>query len=403
MLASQEVRTSSSMVIDWQWEPDAERSARFVQLARQAAANSPQVPQSWATLSNLLSISSRDQDALCALVDGMERCPDDPHLQFLAAQRLRSLAEYEKALEHCDRALRLSPGHAGARVLRFALLVKTGQLEAAERHVEDAVELDPCEPYIFEYFGQRLAEPAMPEQFLRHCEAALARNPSCGSAVYFKALVLAKLGSPDAARELLSVDRDVHSFSPEIPAGWSAKASFLDALAEEILRHPSLHEDPRGKSTSRGLQTGSLQPSDGPAIAALIERIRSASDEHASRLQEAAEPLAAGRPSKCSLNAWAVVLGSEGRQRVHRHPDGWLSGVFYVHAPRSEKDAAFSGDLVLGGVEETLGLDPPWGTRRIEPVPGRLVLFPSFMPHATTPSGIEGQRISVAFDVIPAD
>jgi len=38
---------------------------------------------------------------------------------------------------------------------------------------------------------------------------------------------------------------------------------------------------------------------------------------------------------------------------------------------------------------------------RIEPVPGRLVLFPSYAPHGTEAAGIEGERISIGFDVIP--
>ncbi|MEJ0041812.1 MAG: putative 2OG-Fe(II) oxygenase [Rhizomicrobium sp.] len=41
------------------------------------------------------------------------------------------------------------------------------------------------------------------------------------------------------------------------------------------------------------------------------------------------------------------------------------------------------------------------GTRAIEPVPGRLVLFPSYVSHATELTGIDGARISVAFDVVP--
>ncbi len=34
--------------------------------------------------------------------------------------------------------------------------------------------------------------------------------------------------------------------------------------------------------------------------------------------------------------------------------------------------------------------------------PAQIVLFPSFMTHATRPTGISDQRISIAFDVRPA-
>jgi hypothetical protein len=38
----------------------------------------------------------------------------------------------------------------------------------------------------------------------------------------------------------------------------------------------------------------------------------------------------------------------------------------------------------------------------VEPVPGTLLLFPSFVPHETVPPGEGAERISVAFDVAAA-
>jgi len=103
------------------------------------------------------------------------------------------------------------------------------------------------------------------------------------------------------------------------------------------------------------------------------------------------------------LDAWAVVCGKEGRQKAHLHPPGWLSGVYYVTASRPAGANLYRGPLILGALDpHAHGVEPPWGTREIEPVPGRLVLFPSYLPHATQPSGVEGARISVAFDVVPA-
>jgi len=37
----------------------------------------------------------------------------------------------------------------------------------------------------------------------------------------------------------------------------------------------------------------------------------------------------------------------------------------------------------------------------VAPVPGRLVLFPSFVTHGTEACGAEGERISIAFDITP--
>jgi hypothetical protein len=78
-----------------------------------------------------------------------------------------------------------------------------------------------------------------------------------------------------------------------------------------------------------------------------------------------------------------------------------LSGVTYVAAPQIAD--TYQGALVIGLLDS--GLDPvktlPWPTREIEPVPGRLVIFPSFVPHMTRPTGVDGRRISVSFDVEP--
>ncbi|MEI9996940.1 MAG: putative 2OG-Fe(II) oxygenase [Rhizomicrobium sp.] len=86
----------------------------------------------------------------------------------------------------------------------------------------------------------------------------------------------------------------------------------------------------------------------------------------------------------------------------HGHPGGWISGVYYVDAPRLPGENAYRGALIVGAIDtKQHGFEPPWGTRAIEPVPGRLVLFPSYVSHATEPTGIDGARISVAFDVVP--
>jgi hypothetical protein len=77
--------------------------------------------------------------------------------------------------------------------------------------------------------------------------------------------------------------------------------------------------------------------------------------------------------------------------------------VFYVSAPKLSGQSAYQGALKVGVLDDTFGSSAPWGIREIEPVPGRLVLFPSYTPHATEPSGIQGARICVAFDIVPSD
>jgi hypothetical protein len=76
---------------------------------------------------------------------------------------------------------------------------------------------------------------------------------------------------------------------------------------------------------------------------------------------------------------------------------GWLSSALYIALPPDLGGADHAGWLTLGEPQAELGIDLP-PRRVIEPKPGRLALFPSWMWHGTRPFG-QGERITVAFDV----
>lgn len=98
--------------------------------------------------------------------------------------------------------------------------------------------------------------------------------------------------------------------------------------------------------------------------------------------------------------SWSVRLGGGGHHANHVHPQGWISSALYVALPpKNAGDAPDAGWLTLGEPQAALGLALP-PSRMVEPVPGRLILFPSWLWHGTRPFG-EGERLTVAFDVAP--
>jgi len=105
------------------------------------------------------------------------------------------------------------------------------------------------------------------------------------------------------------------------------------------------------------------------------------------------------RPVRFS-GSWSVRLQGGGRHSNHVHPQGWISSALYVSLPEQrlgERDDA--GWFTIGDPDERLGLTI--GPRRtIQPLPGRLVLFPSYLWHGTVPF-VEGERLTIAFDVRP--
>ncbi len=96
--------------------------------------------------------------------------------------------------------------------------------------------------------------------------------------------------------------------------------------------------------------------------------------------------------------SWSVRLRGGGSHSNHVHPQGAISSALYLALPgRQEGESTDSGWLVLGEPPANLGVDLPPHTL-IEPKPGRLALFPSWMWHGTRPFA-EGERVTVAFDV----
>ena len=63
--------------------------------------------------------------------------------------------------------------------------------------------------------------------------------------------------------------------------------------------------------------------------------------------------------------------------------------------------AAQQGWLKFGEPPYELNLEDPI-RRTLQPKPGRLVLFPSYLWHGTIPFRGEQTRTTIAFDVVPA-
>ena len=98
--------------------------------------------------------------------------------------------------------------------------------------------------------------------------------------------------------------------------------------------------------------------------------------------------------------SWSVRLQAQGFHASHTHPRGWISSALYISLPTPEQlGPAPAGWIRFGCAPPTLDVNlPAYG--QIEPKPGRLVLFPSTLWHATLPFH-DGERLVIAFDVMP--
>jgi len=174
----------------------------------------------------------------------------------------------------------------------------------------------------------------------------------------------------------------------------------LNELAPALRQLHTVRGEPLEQSLRGGTQTdGNLFHRVDPIIVQLREAIRETVAEHVAKLPPPDErhPLLAPKRGPIRFNgAWSVRLNQGGFHANHVHPLGWISSALYITLP-ADTGKNEAGMLTLGEPQAQLRLDLP-PTKLVEPRPGRLVLFPSWMWHGTRPFG-SGERMTVAFDV----
>jgi hypothetical protein len=202
----------------------------------------------------------------------------------------------------------------------------------------------------------------------------------------------------DPRSEWLSGDLrlvSVNDLTPDLPP--------IDELAQTLRSLHVAKGEYLDQSVRGGTQTdGPLFCQIHPHIRALRSAVVKAVQGHIAQLPapDPRHPLLAPRRDRRIrfAGSWSVRLRDAGFHTSHVHPQGWISSALYVALPPAREDGdPHSGWLQLASPPPELrtGLEP---TRLIEPKPGQLVLFPSWMWHGTIPFP-EGERLTVAFDV----
>ncbi|HYJ83478.1 MAG TPA: putative 2OG-Fe(II) oxygenase [Allosphingosinicella sp.] len=366
-------------------------------MARTALAAAPDNPSLHLTLARALAGAGRLDEAASALGEALDRLPDHESLHEELAYVLARRGDVEAALA-CARG-REAPW---AAPFVYRLLTRQGRRSEAEALEAAVAAARPADPDLLEARVRRSRDD--PEALLRLCEEVLGHDPGATHALHYKAVALARLGRGGEAAALMGLDRFLSVAPLPAPTGFGGGEAFRDSVREEILANPGLHSDPAGHATRSGLRTATFPTAGDRASSALVEAIRAAVGAYADALS-GDHPFVRARPSRAIMTQWALVFRGPGHQAAHHHPGCWLTGVYYVSARRDppRPGSAFPGIIRIGGLPGWAGAEPPWPVLEIEPVPGTLLLFPSFVSHETVPPGEGAERISVAFDVTPAE
>lgn len=329
---------------------------------------------------------------------------DGRRIQFALAlaQLLRGAGRLEQAEALLREALRVNGAAPGLQLELVAMLQEAHRVEEALAVIDDSPALMMGGHSALSCCVSVLLSGGRAAQALPFIEAVLARDPSDQLFLAYLASATRQLGDE---RYGLLYDYDnlvkVYDLSP--PHGWGSLEAFHGELARVLAERHSLQAHPLDQSLRHGTQTvRSLLHDPVPQLRAFLEHLVEPIAAYQAALgRQPGHPMRVRNTAPARLTGcWSVRLGAGGFHVNHVHPHGWLSSVYYVSVPSESADASRRvGWLKLGEPRFAMpGAEPE---RFIPPMPGRLVLFPSYMWHGTTAIQGEEPRLTIAFDAVP--
>ncbi len=326
----------------------------------------PGMVEPWANAGIILLRMERPRDATPLLREAARLRPDHIPLRRTLANALSGIGATEEALQLYESVIQAMP-HDPAALTDYAMtLLSIGKPRDAHAQLLTALRIDPSD------------QTALAGLYLSANELAL--HGIVDSLIDYPSLLSASIRPPSIALN-------------------------RDALREGVLSHPGLVWQPAGRSTHQGRQSPMLDLAVGSPFFEFGQLIQHVVSDRIKTLKHdpmlRAHPWVRILPSRWRLQAWCTVLDTGGRQTPHIHPAGRLSGVYYLDTGNASELGA--GTLTFGKAPAEVATTATPRLHSITPKEDWICCFPSYFFHHTEPfQGTSCQRISLAFDVMPA-
>ncbi|HKJ50679.1 MAG TPA: TIGR02466 family protein [Gammaproteobacteria bacterium] len=116
-------------------------------------------------------------------------------------------------------------------------------------------------------------------------------------------------------------------------------------------------------------------------------------------------------PVDWTLHGWANINRFGDYHDLHNHPHSYLSGTYYVALPSQKVEAGTRNDLSPGAISfydprpqanmtairGDAQISPQY---TIQPQPGMILMWPSFLHHLVHPNLARQKRISISFNLM---
>ena len=104
-------------------------------------------------------------------------------------------------------------------------------------------------------------------------------------------------------------------------------------------------------------------------------------------------------------NMWANINPPGGYNMPHVHPNSHFSGVYYIKAPKDSGNIVFNepktgAHMIMPRRKEGKPPSHLWKEVHVDPLEGRIIIFPSWLWHSVQPNKSNDIRISVSFNFL---
>lgn len=365
----------------------------------QAWQRRPQLYEARRDLAQLRWMRSGDIKAALADIEAALRsAPNDERLGLVKAQVLEYAGQDEAA---CALLLSLAARHPANLQIVFGasqLAAKLGRGAAALSLAERACVLAPNDLTTAIALIIACLTATQVERASLLAEAARAKAPKNQHAIALQATAWRLLGD-DRYRELYDYKAFVSAALLETPPSWSTLAGYIADLVDALRRLHVFVAHPFDQSIRGGTQVPDILQCEHPALRALPKALEGPIARVLTSLGQGGDPLRSRNRGRYSFTGmWSIRMGPGGRHIDHVHPDGWISAVCYIEVPSQRSGTEGWIKFGQAGIHTSPALD---AEHYVDPAPGMVVLFPSYMWHGTVPFTRPEPRMTVAFDLAP--
>lgn len=353
---------------------------------------------------NVLRELSRFDESLTYHTRAAALAPRNALIHINMGLLLQDMKRYEEAESAFRNAVTLEPESAIAHHNLGHLLIQIN-LTQARQHLIKALQLNKGMHAAFKDLCAVLISQGEPNAALNLCTARLSKVPGDQDALATLAIALRELGRNHEADQIVNCAIWLQNSIVNPPNGYKSMDEFNLALEAHVRNHPKLTSVLFGQATHNGKRVNDLLEEPKGPISELetiaLERIQNYLH---------ALPILPNHPffkqaikAPGNLRSWAILMHRNGYETPHIHPDGLVSGVYYVRLPKviSETNANYQGWIEFGEPDPIFVTRNTFPTQKVQPVEGSMLLFPSYIWHRTIPFDSDQERLSIAFDFVP--